>query len=139
MVVPYELSSDCCGSGEGSLLSTAGSVAESNAGGCRGPTDRTEFRGAAPVEVNSGQEDRSHVLTVVLEPVPGAAAHALEVDDPCGNVVRSGTPVDGRLERPAVEVPGVLIDRKRLSRVVLDKAQGGPGFRKVGQGDCREG
>ena len=139
--IPQELSADCCGSGELSVLSAASPVPESNSRGCRCPTDRTEFRGGAAVNVNSGQEDRSDFPTVVLEPVPGAAAHALEVDDPCGDVgVAAGVaPVDGQLERPAVEVPGVFINRKRLSLAVPDKGQGCLGFQTVGQGIRHEG
>ena len=140
MAVPNVRSADCCSSDKLFLFSAAGPGAESNAGGCR--IGRTEFRGAAPVKVNSGQEDRSHVLTVVLEPVPGATVHALEFDDPCGDVVLAVgvAPVDGQLERPAVEVPGVSIDRERLSLVVRDKGQGGRfGFQTVGQGERREG
>ena len=48
-------------------------------------------------------------------------------------------PADGQLGRPAVEVPGVPVDRKRLSLAVGDKGQDGPGFQTVGQGECREG
>ena len=142
MAASDELSADYCGSGEGSVSSTAGPVAEPDVGGCRCPTDRAEFHGAAPVDVNSGQEDRSCVLTVVPEPVSSAAASDLEVDDPYGDVVLAvgGAPVDGQLERPAVEISGVLADRKRLSLAVGDKRQNGLfGFQTVGQGDCREG
>ena len=122
-----------------SVSSTAGPVAEPSAErrrfGC------TEFLGGALVTVNSGQEDRSHVLTVVLELVSGAVVHALEVEDACGDVVPAVgfAPVYGRLERPAVEVPGVLIARKRLSLTGGDQGQGGPGIQAVGQGDYREG
>ena len=128
MAVPYELSADRFGSGKLSAFSTAGLVPEPNVGGCR--ISRTEcpgIGGGVPVNVNSGQEDRSHGPTVVPESVPGAAAHTLEVDGPCGDVVRVAVvaPVDGELERPAVEVPGVPVDRKRLARVVRDEALGG--------------
>ena len=141
MAVPYELSADCCSSGEGSVFSTAGPVAEPNVGSCRFPTGITEFLGSAPVDVNSGQEDHSHVLAVVLEPVPGAAVDPLEADDPCGDVVRIVVvaPGNGQLERPALEVAGVFDDRKRLASVVRDTGQCGLRCRTVGQGECREG
>ena len=48
-------------------------------------------------------------------------------------------PVDGQLERPALAVPVILIDRKRLLLAVREKAQGGLAFRTVGQGECHEG
>ena len=89
VAVPYELSADRCSSGKVSGVSTAGPVAEPNVGGVQtGVTECPGIGGVVSANVHSGQEDRSHVLTVVSEPVPGAAAHALEADDPCGDVVR---------------------------------------------------
>ena len=140
VAVPDEHSADCCGSGKDSRLSTAGPAAEPNTGGRR--IGITEFRSGAPVNVDSGQEDGFHVPTVVLEPVPpSAAAHAPEADDPCGDAVLIAgvARVDGQLERPALAVPVILIDRKRLLLAVRDKAQGGLAFRTVGQGECHEG
>lgn len=37
------------------------------------------------------------------------------------------------------EVPGVFVDRKRLSLLVPDKGQGGLGFQTVGHGERHEG
>ena len=93
---PQELSADCRGSDRVSGFRTAGPAAEPNAGGCR--IGATAFRGAGPVHVHPGQEDRSHVPAVVPEPVPGAAAHVLDADDPLGDAVRIAgvSPVDGR-------------------------------------------
>ena len=106
--VPYEFSAGRCGSGKVSVFSTAGPAAEPNVGGCRiSRTACPGIGGGAPVHVNSGQEDRFHVPAVVPEPVPGAAAHLLEADGPCGDVVRSAgvAPVDGQLERPVQRFP----------------------------------
>ncbi len=68
--------------------------------------------------------------------------HALEVDDPCADVVLTVVvaPVDDQLERPAVEILGVFGDRNRLSLVARDTGQRGRfEFQTVFQGGCREG
>ena len=103
-----KLSADRCGSGKATVFSTAGPVAEPNVGGVRtGVTECPGIGGVVSVNVNSGPEDRSCVLTVVPEPVPSADAHALKVDDPCGDVVLTAgaAPVDGRLEGPVQRFP----------------------------------